>query len=80
MLISMRCTLTRPDLQTLINEICKICIENEIVPWFEHIPGKDNVIPDALSRNKPHPCTDDDSYTTRLELSRSQHAAHWRTL
>ena len=45
----------RPDLQTLINEICKICIKYAIVPWFEHIPGKDNVMPDALSRNKKHP-------------------------
>ena len=65
----MRCTLPLPDLQILINEICKICIEYEIVPWFEHIPGKDNVISDALSRNKPHPCAKDNSYTTQVDVT-----------
>ena len=53
MLINMRCNLQRPDLQCIINEFCKLCIEQAIVPWIEHIAGKDNVIPDALSRNKP---------------------------
>ena len=39
-LISMRAKLSRPDLQLIINWICKICIQHEIIPWVEHTPGK----------------------------------------
>ena len=46
----MRSKLARPDLQILINEICRSLIENKFHLWIEHIPGKENVIPDALSR------------------------------
>ena len=51
----MRSKLTRPDLQSIINQICKIFIEFAITPWVEHIPGKLNIIPDSLSRNKQIP-------------------------
>ena len=55
MLINMRSKLSRPDLQSIINQICKIFIEFAINPWVEHISGKLNIIPDALSRDKPIP-------------------------
>ena len=55
MLISMRSKLSRPDLQSIINQICKIFIEHAITPWIEHIPGKLNTIPDALSRDQHIP-------------------------
>ena len=71
MLISMRCTLARPDLQNLINEICKICILYAIVPWFEHIAGKDNVIADALSRNESHPCNNLELHPYKIDVSAS---------
>ena len=55
MLINMRAKLNRPDLQLIINEICKICIQREMIPWVEGIPGKQKITPDALNRNKPIP-------------------------
>ena len=75
MLIKMRAKLRRPDLQLLINELCKIFIEYEIISWIEHIPGKDNIIPDALSRNKDVPsdlrfkCTNRISTTSSIQLA-----------
>ena len=55
MLINMRAKLKRPDLQLQINEMRKICVEPEIIPQVEHIPGKQTVIPNALTRNEPIP-------------------------
>ncbi|MCP4910588.1 MAG: hypothetical protein GY907_07760, partial [Bacteroidetes bacterium] len=55
MLISMRSKLYRPDLQYLINRICRWAIKFEFNLWIEHIPGVDNVIADALSRYKSQP-------------------------
>ena len=71
----MRCTLERPDLQILIIEICKIFIEFGIVPWIEHIHGKDNIIPDALSRNKPNPCNSSNKYPLKIDVKPSLQSA-----
>ena len=70
MLISMRSKLSRPDLQTIINEICKILIEFAIILWVEHIPGKQNIIPDSLSRNQPIP--DHLAHKCNTEIDTSQ--------
>ena len=50
MLINMTAKLTRPDLQILINDICKLCVRRRVLLWMEHIPGVENKIADALSR------------------------------
>ena len=50
MLINMTAKLTRPDLQILIDEICKLCVTRRIHLWMEHIPGDENKVADALSR------------------------------
>lgn len=50
MLMNMTAKLTRPDLQILINDICKLCVDRRIHLWMEHIPGEENKIADALSR------------------------------
>ena len=55
MLINVRSKLSRPDLQLIINEMCKICVQHGMIPWVEHIPGKQHIIPDAFRRNKPVP-------------------------
>ena len=75
MLINMRAKLSRPDLQLIINEMCKICIQHEIIPLVEDIASKQNIIPDALSRNKPipddlvHNCTILTSATPSVQLA-----------
>ena len=71
MLIKMRAKLTRPDLQIIINEICKLCIRYEIILWVEHIPGKENIIPDALSRNKSIPTKLLNNCTNRISATNS---------
>ena len=55
MLMSMRSRLYRPDLQILINAICELCIKRQLQLWMDHIPGKENIVADALSRYFPDP-------------------------
>ena len=71
----MREKLSRPDLQLIINETCKICIQHEIIPWVEHTPGEQNIILVALSKNEPildnlfHNCTILTSATESVQLT-----------
>ena len=55
MLIKMRSSLRRPDLQIVINDICECLIDNDINLRIEHIPGKENTTADRLSRYKSDP-------------------------
>ena len=72
MLINMRSKLYRPDLQILINEICKLCISTKCHLWMEYISTEDNVLADALSRCKRNPFRQHpNTYTNRI------HAIDW---
>ena len=53
MLMSMSSRLYRPDLQVLINDICRLCIKYRFHIWIQHVEGKKNIIADALSRFLP---------------------------
>ena len=53
MLINMSSRLYRPDLQVLINDICRLCIKYRFHIWIQHVEGKKNIIADALSRFLP---------------------------
>ena len=75
MLINIRAKLSRPDLQLIINEMCKICIQHEITQWVEHIPGKQNIKPEALSRNKPIPDNLVDNCTIIISETKSVQSA-----
>ena len=55
MLIKWRARLQRKDLQKLLRQIAEICIQYDIIPWWDHIPGKYNIIADKLSRFKNNP-------------------------
>lgn len=55
MLIKWRSPLHRTDLQAIIREIARICIFNDINPWWEHLEGDTNVTADNLSRFKQNP-------------------------
>ena len=54
-LIKWRANLQRTDLQQLLRLIADICIEFNIVPWWDHIPGEENTIADNLSRFIKYP-------------------------
>ena len=75
MLINARAKLNRLDLQLISNEMCKICIQHEMTPWVEHLPSKQNIIPDVLSKNKHitddlvHNCTNLTSATDSVQLA-----------
>ena len=71
-LVNMRAKLSRPDLHLNINEMCKICMHHEINPQVEHIPGKQNILPDALSRNEPIP--DNPAYNCAILTSATNSA------
>ena len=58
-LIKWRANLQRTELQNLLRLVAEICIENNIVPWWDHIPGEDNTVADNLSRFKPCPFSND---------------------
>ena len=67
----------RPDLQILIDEICKSTMDFKYHLWLDHIPGKDNKISDALSRYKDDPFKSADiNYDKRLDSFPSLQLAH----
>ena len=70
MLINMRAKMHHPDLQAIINDICKLCVDDRILLWMEHIPGKDSIIADALSRCFPEPFGDCSVYNKRMNVIR----------
>jgi len=55
MLIKWRAPLDRKDLQHILRRIAKLCIFNDIVPWWDHIPGDINITADRLSRFHHNP-------------------------
>ena len=55
MLINMRSKLSRPDLQALINHICKLEIKFKFNIWMEWLSTKDNYTADNLSRYIKNP-------------------------
>ena len=69
MLINMRSKLYRPDLQVLINEICKLCITTKCHLWMEYISTTDNVIADSLSRYKANPFKNETRYTHKINAA-----------
>lgn len=54
-ILKMSAPLYRPDLQCLINDLCKVTLVGRIHLWIDLIAGKDNPVADALSRFKPQP-------------------------
>ncbi len=44
--------LRRPDLNELVRELCRISFRHQFKFWITHIDGEQNVIADALSRDK----------------------------
>lgn len=53
MLIKWHAPLHRKDLQHILRFIAKICIFNNITPWWDHIQGERNKVADRLSRFLP---------------------------
>ena len=71
MLINMQAKLSRPDLQISFNQMCKIYVQHEMISQVEHVPGKQTVIPDAVSRNKPIPNTLVHNFTIKIHATNS---------
>ena len=55
MLIKWRGNLQRTNFQNLFRQIAEICVINDIIPWWDHVPGEDNITADNLSRFNPDP-------------------------
>ena len=55
MLIKWHAPLHRKDLQHILRRIAKLCIFNNIIPWWDYIEGPKNVTADRLSRFMPNP-------------------------
>ena len=55
MLIKWRAPLHRKDLQQIIRRIARLCIFNDIIPWWDHIEGQNNITADRLSRFERNP-------------------------
>ncbi|MCP5017232.1 MAG: hypothetical protein GY938_18470 [Ketobacter sp.] len=55
MITRCRAPLKRPDLQGILNKLAALLIKNETHLWITHIPGKENIIADKLSRYAENP-------------------------
>lgn len=55
MLIKWRAPLHRTDLQHVLRRIARLCIFNDIIPWWDHIEGSHNITADRLSRFQYNP-------------------------
>jgi len=76
MLISMRSKLYRPDLQILINKICLLLLDTRINFRIDHIPGKQNIYADNLSRYTLNPLgSQSHIFHTRIDALQSLQSA-----
>ena len=55
MSIKWRARLDRKDLQKLLSQILEICMQHDMILWWDHLPGKYNTIADKTSRFKNEP-------------------------
>ena len=55
MLSSRNARISRPDCAHLIDCLLRVCLQSKIRYWIQHIPGKDNIVADRLSRFDKQP-------------------------